>query len=57
MSCPPNMLCINYSHTIVFIIVSGLFLFYLYTKYQHIFIQNSELKQNVNHKINILSKK
>mgnify|MGYP006158745559 FL=1 len=57
MSCPPNMLCINYSYTIVFIIVTGLFLFYLYTKYQHIFIQNSELKQNVNHKINILSKK
>ena len=51
------MLCINYSYTIVFIIVTGLFLFYLYTKYQHIFIQNSELKQNMNQKINILSKK
>tara|TARA_Y100001958_G_C21217773_1_gene543153 strand:+ start:817 stop:1467 length:651 start_codon:yes stop_codon:yes gene_type:complete len=57
MSCPPNMLCINYSYTIIFIIVTGLFLFYLYTKYQHIFIENSELKQNVNQKINILSKK
>ena len=51
------MLCINYSYTIIFIIVTGLFLFYLYTKYQHIFIENSELKQNVNQKINILSKK
>jgi hypothetical protein len=51
------MLCIEYSHTIVFIIALGLFLFYLYTKYQHIFIQNSELKQNMNQKINILSKK
>ena len=50
MSCPPNMLCINYSYTIVFIIIIGLFLFYLYTKYQHIFIENSQLKQNVNQK-------
>ena len=50
------MLCINYSYTIVFIIVIGLFLFYLYTKYQHVFTENSELK-NVNQKINILSKK
>ena len=57
MSCPPNMLCINYSYTIIFIIVIGLFLFYLYTKYRHIFTENSELKQYVNQKINILSKK
>lgn len=51
------MLCIEYSYTIVFIIVTGLFLFYLYTKYRHIFTENSELKQYVNQKINILSKK
>ena len=51
------MLCINYSYTIIFIIVTGLFLFYLYTKYHYIFNENSELKQNVNQKINILSKK
>jgi len=57
MSCPPNMLCIEYSHTIVFIIALGLFLFYLYIKYQHLFTENSELKKNVNQKINILSKK
>ena len=57
MSCPPNMLCINYSYTIIFIIVTGLFLFYLYIKYYYIFNENSELKQNVNQKINILSKK
>ena len=57
MSCPPNMLCINYSYTIIFIIVIGLFLFYLYTKYQYVFTENSELKQYVNQKINILSKK
>ena len=56
MSCPPNMLCIQYSHTIVFIIALGLFLFYLYIKYQHLFTENSKLK-NVNQKINILSKK
>ena len=57
MSCPPNMLCINYSHSIALLILVFLFLFYLYTKYQHTSNQNSYLKNNMNQKINILSKK
>ena len=57
MSCPPNMLCIDYSHSIALLILVFLFLFYLYTKYQHTSNQNSYLKNNMNQKINILSKK
>lgn len=57
MSCPPNMLCINYSHSIALLILVFLLLFYLYTKYQHTSNQNSYLKNNMNQKINILSKK
>ena len=57
MSCPPNMLCINYSHSIALLILVFLLLFYLYTKYQHTSNQNSYLKNNMNQKIHILSKK
>ena len=33
MSCPPNMLCINYSHTIFLLIILFIITFYTYTRF------------------------
>jgi len=57
MKCPPDMLCIGYSHLIIIIIAIFIGLFYLYTKYKSTDDENSYLKKNMDKKINVLSKK
>lgn len=51
-TCPPNMLCIQYSHTIFLIVLIFIVVFYVYTRFQNIYIKNKYLVKVVNDKTN-----
>lgn len=51
-TCPPNMLCIEYSHTIFIIILTFIFIFYAYTRYQNVYNKNKYLVKIVKNKSN-----
>ena len=51
-TCPPNMLCIQYSHTIFLIVLIFIVIFYVYTRFQNIYIKNKYLVKVVNDKTN-----
>jgi len=51
-TCPPNMLCIQYSHTIFLIVLIFIVVFYVYTLFQNIYIKNKYLVKVVNDKTN-----
>ncbi len=51
-TCPPNMLCIQYSHTIFLIVLVFIILFYGYTRYQNVFTKNEYLIKIVKNKSN-----
>ena len=51
-TCPPNMLCIQYSHTIFLIVLVFIILFYGHTRYQNVFTRNEYLIKIVKNKSN-----
>jgi hypothetical protein len=51
-TCPPNMLCIEYSHTIFIIVLIFIFIFYVYTRYQNVYTKNKYLVKIVKDKSN-----
>ena len=51
-TCPPNMLCIQYSHTIFLIVLIFIVIFYVYTRFQNIYMKNKYLVKVVNDKTN-----
>lgn len=51
-TCPPNMLCIQYSHTIFLIVLIFIVLFYGYTRYQNVYTKNKYLVKIVKDKSN-----
>lgn len=51
-TCPPNMLCIQYSHTIFLLVLVFIILFYGYTRYQNVFTKNEYLIKIVKNKSN-----
>ena len=51
-TCPPNMLCIQYSHTIFLIVLIFIILFYGYTRYQNVYTKNKYLVKIVKDKSN-----
>jgi len=57
MSCPPDTLCIRYSHSIVIVIIFIIAGFYIYTKCNKAKDDNTSLKIQMDEKINELSKK
>ena len=52
MNCPPDMLCIRYSHTIFLIVLIFIFIFYSYTRYQNVYTKNKYLVKIVKNKSN-----
>ena len=51
-TCHPNMLCIQYSHTIFLIVLIFIVIFYVYTRFQNIYMKNKYLVKVVNDKTN-----
>ena len=51
-TCPPNMLCIQYSHSIFLIVLIFIVIFYVYTRFQNVYIKNKYLTKVVKDKTN-----
>ena len=57
MSCPPNMLCINYSHTIFLLIILFIITFYTYTRFFNMYSKNKYLINIIQSKSNCKNEK